>query len=174
MEEVWKDISGYEGLYQVSDMGNVKSLGNGRTHKKSVLLKPSACGKSMKYRHVTLYKNGERKSRLIHLLVWEAFRGTIPNGMQVNHIDENPGNNALSNLNLLTPKDNSNWGSLPESRINKGGKWVIKLSKNNEILHFYQTASQANRETGVNRSDISKCCRGELPSAGGFVWKYAE
>lgn len=173
----WRDVPGYEGLYQVSNTGVVKSLGNGGSHKSSRFLDQTDTVRG--HLHVALYKNGKRKYHYVHVIEWAAFNGPIPPGMQVNHIDENPKNNNLSNLNLMTPKQNSNWGTRnkrgAENRVNHPGfsKWVIKLSKNNEILHFYPSAAQAERETGIKAANIGKVCMGKRPYAGGYIWKYA-
>ena len=120
MEE-WKDIVGYEGLYQVSSEGRVKSLD------RTVLGKNRWGGKRLRtfkgailkqffnhYWIVDLCKNGVPQHHLVHRVEYEAFYGPIPEGMQVNHIDENPLNNRLENLNLLTPSQNINWGTRNE------------------------------------------------------------
>ena len=139
---------------------------------------------SNNYMIVCLCKDGEQANRFVHVLVWEAFNGLKPEGMQVNHIDEDKMNNRLDNLNLMSPKDNCNWGTR-NKRISKTlagklmnrkdlSKWVVKLSKENEILHFYRSANQASRETGVLSQNIGQCCLGRVKSAGGYIWKYAE
>lgn len=173
MTEIWKDIPGYEGKYQVSNTGRIKSLGN-KTYKSEHFLRYGCAGKSKKYKNVILYDNGKKDFYLVHRLVWESFNGPIPDGMQVNHIDEDPSNNNLDNLNLMTPEENSNWGTGIKRAAAHFSKWVIKLSLNNEILHFYPSTMQAERETGIWHGDISKCCRGKLKQTGGYGWKYAE
>ena len=102
--EIWKDIEGYEGLYQVSNFGRVKSVKRG-------ILVPTSCGRSLKYRKVGLIKNGIRHQVRVHKLVWISFVGPVPEGYEINHRDENPNNNALSNLELLTRKENINYGT---------------------------------------------------------------
>ena len=104
MGEIWKDIPGYEGLYQVSNLGNVKSLFRYR-RKLSIQTQPNG------YKAVVLYKNGNKKFKLVHRLVAEAF---IPNPYKkpaVNHLDENRGNNVVSNLEWVTNKENQNYGN---------------------------------------------------------------
>src|SRR5699024_11991587 len=103
MEEVWKDIQGYEGRYKVSNLGNVKSIkrtvkhagSNTRTFPET-LLKPNKV--AFDYLQVTLYKEGKRKCRYVHNLVMEAFVGEKQEGYEVNHKDENKNNNHLNNL----------------------------------------------------------------------------
>lgn len=174
MSENWRDIKDYEGLYQVSDQGRVRSLGNGKTHKSSRILKITTGGSSRKYLRATLYKNGVPRFYSVHRLVWIAFNGPIPEGYEVNHINECCTDNRLENLNLLTRKENNTWGTRLDRVSDTLGKWVIQLSKNNEILHFYPSASKASKTTKINRGDISSCCRGVIKTAGGFIWKYAE
>lgn len=183
MEEIWKDIPGYEGLYQVSNLGRIKSLD--RKYKCKNGLERTIKGKIMSpgynyhYLQVRLNKNFEKKMFMVHRLMWETFNGSIPEDMEVNHIDENKTNNCLENLNLLSHKDNINWGThnerVSETMTNgKLSKQVIQLSKNNEILHFYPSVCQAARETGIGQAHISLCCLGKQGKAGGYIWKFAE
>ena len=191
MKEIWKDIPGWEGLYQASDLGRIKSLGNDKTRKEKVL-KP---GISDGYYYVGLHKCGKQSSKRVSRLVYETFKGPIPEGMQVNHINEVKSDNRLCNLNLMTPKENMNWGTrgdrASEKMKNKEtmSKWVIQLNKDNEILHFYPSIREAERQTGISNQSIANCCSGKpvykkktktgikvypLKSSGGFIWKYAE
>jgi hypothetical protein len=104
MIEQWKDIPGYEGLYQVSNMGNVKSLNYNHTGKEGLLNKTITT-----YVKVALYKANIKKYYNIHQLVAMAFLGHEINGFEtvVNHIDNNPSNNRLDNLELVTTRYNS-------------------------------------------------------------------
>lgn len=191
MKENWKDIPGWEGKYQASDLGRIKSLGNDRTRKEKIL-KPGL--NSYGYYIVGLCKCGKQFTKLVSRLVYETFIGKIPYGMQVNHINEDKTDNRLENLNLMTPKENMNWGTrskrVSKKLINKEtiSKWVVQLNKDNEILHFYPSAREAERQTGISNQHISVCCSGKqlvkktknkqyyytLKTAGGFIWKYAE
>ena len=177
MEE-WRDIPGYDGLYQVSNLGRVKSLNYKRTGKEQLL---TATRNHNRYYFVRLQKDKIRPHHFVHRLVWEAFNGPIPEGMQINHLNEDITDNRLENLSLVTPSENVNYGTrnkrVSEKMINgKLSKWVIQLSKNNEILHFYPSTAQAYRETGISQSGISMCCSGgrNRKTAGGYIWKYAE
>lgn len=109
--EIWKDIKGYEGLYQVSNLGRVKSL-NYLGHHKEMIKKPSlqkkTTMKSSQYYQTVLYKNGKAKTVTVHRLVAEAFIPNPDNLPQVNHIDHNPLNNKVDNLEWCTAKYNSN------------------------------------------------------------------
>lgn len=100
-EEIWRDIPGYEGIYQVSNLGRVKSFWN----KKEKLLKPRP--NKQGYLQVDLHKNNKSKFRLVHSLVMEAFVGPRPDGLDVCHNDGNRRNNHLDNLRYDTHSNNS-------------------------------------------------------------------
>jgi hypothetical protein len=132
MEEIYKDIPGYDGLYQVSNMGNVKILNYRSTNKERIL---KANTSSNAYLRVCLYKNGKQKVIAIHQLVAMAFLGHIPNGKSivVDHIDNNKLNNHVSNLQIVshrinTTKDRNN----PGITFHKStGKWQVRIQHNN-------------------------------------------
>ena len=111
MKENWKKINMFDGRYQVSDLGNVK---NSKTNK---ILKPNKINTG--YYTVCLCFNNIKKYFLLHRLVYETFVGKIPQGMQINHINENKTDCRLENLNLMSPKENINWGTCIERRTNK-------------------------------------------------------
>ena len=114
MQEIWKDIKGYEGLYQVSNFGRVKSL-----HGKEKILKPYH--KSTGYIQVILCKNYKTVARMVHRLVAEAFIPNPENKSQVNHKDENPLNNVDSNLEWCSATYNINYGTRNHKCMNKRG-----------------------------------------------------
>lgn len=165
MKEVWKPIEGYEGLYEVSDIGRVRSVFNG-----TMLLTPD---KARGYLRVTLFKNGVRNRRQVHRLVAEAF---IPNPYDkpvINHIDENKSNNRVSNLEWCTPKENCNYGNR-NKKISCGvSKPVKQLSKTGELLAIWESMTIASEVLGISLSEISVCTRETHKSAGGYKWRYA-
>lgn len=172
MEEIWKDIPEYAGLYQASNLGNVKRFyKNGKVR----ILKQY---KVKNYCLVTLYINSIKKLFYVHRLVWETFNGKIPEGIEVNHIDENPSNNKLENLNLLTHTDNINWGTrnLKASQSLKNNvklsKTVLQKTRNGEVIREWPSGNEVQRELGFDQRNISRCCIGARPSAYGFVWQY--
>ena len=193
MKEEWKNIKDYEGLYQISNMGNVKSIGRwvdrkckGKRWEEEKILKPKI-EKSGSQRG-GLWKN-VGKWYLVHRLVYEAFVGDITKGMQVNHINEIKSDNRLENLNLMTPKENTNWGSRNE-RISKKqtngkcSKPVLQIDKNtNEIIAEFPSIREVERQLGIRKSDISMCCNGgyfckgrnkwvNVSQAYGFKWAF--
>lgn len=165
MEEIWKDIEGYEGLYQVSNTGKVRSLNYGRTGKvKELVPTPTRNG----YLQVTLCENGEKKPFRVHRLVAQAFLPNPDNLPVINHLDEVKHNNHVSNLEWTTQKEN-----LLYSNVGWSGRPVMQFTKSGlAIIREYKSAREASRHTGVYQSDISSCCSGKLKSAGGYVWRY--
>lgn len=171
MEIKWKDILGYEGLYQVSNYGMVKSLGNSSHPGEHLLaLKTDKDG----YKQATLCKEGKMKWFRVHRLVWEAFNGPIPEGMQINHINENKGDNRLENLNTMDCKTNINWGTGIERRAAQNRKPVIQLSKDGKEINRFDSVDDAANALGLHHAAISKCClhRPHAKSHGGFRWEY--
>lgn len=180
--EIWRDIPEYEGLYQVSNLGRVKSLerfrkgkNNSSTSvkekiKKSVISRNGYC-------RVILWKESIGKWHYVHRLVYLAFNGPIPENMQVNHINEIKTDNRLENLNLMTPKENTNFGTGIERRVKKQingkkSKTVLKFDLNNNLVKEYPSIRQVERETGFANQNIVKCCKGKLKQAYGYKWAY--
>ena len=187
MEE-WKDIEGYFGLYQVSNMGRVKSLErtvryNGGYYKKSErILKAHDNGHG--YLHVGLCKDGKVKNCYVHRLVADAFCENPMGYNEVNHKDENKLNNKADNLEFCSHSYNNTYNDkakkvgkkLAEKLINnpKLSKPVIAIHKINGLILEFPSVSEASRVTGTNLSNISQCCQGKMKSAGGYYWHYAD
>lgn len=166
MEE-WVKVP-YNNIYSVNKNGDVRNNETGR------MLKPNKDKDG--YLRVELHKDKKRKHYYVHRLVWEAFNGPIPEGMQVNHISERPWDNRLENLNLLTPKENSNWGTR-NKRV--GGpdcirkrEWVVQFDLYGDFVAIYKSTKEAEGKTNVNSGNISSCCNGRIQTAGGYVWRY--
>lgn len=175
--EIWKDIKGFEG-YQASNLGQVKSLERFRKGKngslavvKEKILKPWI---TRGYYQVELCKQSIKKAYFVHRLVWEAFNGQIPENMQVNHINEIKTDNRLSNLNLMTCKENINWGTGIERCAKKRSKAVLQFTLDNILVKEFPSAKQAYRETGFAFSNICACCKGKQKTAYGFIWRYKD
>ena len=116
--------------------------------------------------------NGKQHFWQIHRLIWTAVNGEIPEGMQVNHIDENKDNNSINNLNLMTAKENVNWGSCIQKRSKKCFKPIVAL-KNKEIHLYFPSATSAQRMNYRN-SGISLCCTGKRTTYKGYQWQYQD
>ena len=175
--EHWKAISGYEGLYEVSDMGRVKSLNYNHTGTEKIL-KPQ--NNTHGYLLVDIYKDGQKKASLVHRLVAAAFIPNPNNLDTVNHKDEVKTNNTVTNLEWMSQKDNINYGTrnkrVSEARLNHQSfsKRVQMFDKSTgELLATFPSTHEAERVTGIAQSHICACCNGKRKSSGGYVWKYA-
>lgn len=172
--EIWRDVAGYEGLYKVSNLGNVMSL----RHKKIFILKPRKDGWG--YLFVTLINHNKYKNFKIHRLVAEAFLPNLNNLPQVNHKDECKTNNRVSNLEWCTPQYNTNYGTANDRRTkmltnrNDLSKPVLQYDKNGNFIKEYSSIMYAERKTGIYHQNIGKVCRGKYHTAGGFLWKYKD
>lgn len=171
--EIWKNIKGYEGLYQVSDQGRVKSLERkdrlGRTIKERILKPaPSAQG----YPIVCLYVGRKRKTLKVHRLVCEAFHENPDNKPCVNHIDENKTNNCASNLEWCTYAENTNHGTRnarsAETKSNPVGQYTL----DGELIKVWASPREAGRRAGFDNSTIYNVANGKRKTHKGFVWKY--
>lgn len=177
--EEWRDIEGYEGLYQVSSLGRVRGcdryVSNGIGSTK--LMKGKVLKKGMDrvgYIHVVLSKDNKQKIFLVHRLVYEAFNGKIPEGMQVNHIDENKSNNSLNNLNLMTCKQNINWGTANERRAKSKSKPIIQYSLSGKKLAEFESLIDAGRKLGICNQSICQVLKGKIRHTNGYIFKYKE
>ena len=183
--ENWKDIKGYEGFYQVSDCGRIKSLerdvyhprGNVIRHMEEKIL-VQRIGK-VGYAYVSLCLNGKVKNEYVHRLVATAFIENPENKPQVNHIDEVKTNNAVSNLEWCDSKYNINYGTRTTRAIKNCRSF--KLGDNprakpvfcEELNKTFDCAKRAEEELGIWKSAICRVCKGELNTTGGFHWRYA-
>lgn len=174
MEEIWKDIKGYEGLYQVSNLGNIKSLNYNKTGKEKIL-KPTK--QSCNYLRITLSKNGKGKIFLIHRLVAETFLPNPYNLPQVNHKDENTENNCVENLEFCDRKYNINWGTgvkrSAKNRTNgKCSKAVLQYDLVENFIKEFPSLKEVQRQLGYHTGSISNCCNGKTNTAYGYKWQY--
>ena len=170
MNEIWKDIDGYEGLYQVSNLGRVKSLNYRRTGKEQNL-KPR--NNVLGYLKVILCKNGKTKPFTIHRLVAKAFLENPDNKSDVNHKDEDKTNNCVDNLEWMTRKDNINYGTHNERMAKSRSKSVLQFTKNGKFVKEWPSVIQIERDLGFSSGNISQCCNGKYKSAYEYIWKFA-
>lgn len=180
-KEVWKDIPGYDGYYQISNWGNVKSSRK--------ILK---AGLRKGYLYIPL----KHRKFSIHRLVAMVFIDNPKNYPEIDHIDGNPLNNYVNNLRWVDRKQNElnpiTRKRLSESLKGRNIKWKNKISetlkgrsgekhprsikiyqysKNNIMIKSYSNARIASNETNIPQSNINRCVNGKLKSAGGYIWK---
>ena len=165
MEEYWKPVEGYEGLYEVSNEGRVRSLNYNRTREIRIL-RPDITKKG--YLKVGLCKNGKQKKFLVHRLVAQAFVPNIFSLNEVNHINEVKTDNRVENMMWCDTKENCNWGTRNE-RISKP---VLQFSKDGEFIREWPSVIEVQRVLGFSQGNISMCCLGKLKSAYNYIWKY--
>lgn len=173
--ETWKDIRGYEGIYQISDLGRIRSLGT-REKKARILLQEITIHG---YCRVRLYNaQGEAKHWAVHRLVVSHFIGDCGN-LQVNHKNEIKTDNRVENLELVTPGENCNHGTrnqriaeiLYNSEKLKRTPVVQCDLKTGAPIKAYPSMLQAERETGIHNGTIRGCLIGKNKSAGGYAWR---
>ena len=189
--EIWKDVKGYEEIYQVSNLGNIRSLERitifesenqhkkykANRHIKCKMKKPTVnkCG----YYQTVLNKNGKKRNVLVHRLVAEAFLPNLYNKPTINHIDGNKLNNRLDNLE---------WATYPEQQLHVnhilGKKSIISKQcreKRAEQLRkkvkrsdgkIYNSIREASKDSNVHSGNIVRCCKGVLNKTGGYSWEY--
>lgn len=170
MDEIWKPIAGYEGIYEISNLGRVKSLNYHRSGKECVL-KPNKhnCG----YIRATLSNGGHMLSYYVHRLVAEAFIPNPDHLPQVNHIDEDKTNNRVDNLEWCTAKYNNNYGTGKDRQVTARSKAVKQLTLNGEFITKWKSANEAGRKNGISNSHICDCCNGKQRQTGGYKWEWA-
>ena len=177
MEEIWKDIKGYEGLYQVSTLGRVRSLDRIIQFKtrygtiadrfiKGCIMRPAEC--TSEYLFIYLRKNGVKEHALVHRLVAIAF--VQGEGNIVNHKDENKQNNRADNLEWCNYTYNNRYGTHTKSRK------VVQFDAYGNVIAEFESLRHAESVTGIDHAYISRCCRGKGSDniSGGFIWKFKQ
>jgi hypothetical protein len=164
MEEIWRDVVGYEGLYKVSNLGNVFS---NYTDK---IMKPGTTRDGYKY--VFLSRDKIRKMKTIHRLVAKAFLENPNNLPIVNHKDEDPSNNNVKNLEWCTITYNNTYNDVHIRRAQLLAKHVYRYNENGEIFEEYDSVHDAVRALNASSGDIVDCCNGNLNTYLNSVWSY--
>lgn len=181
MKEIWKDIENYEGLYQISNFGNIKSLNyNGTKKEKKLKQIPDKDG----YMKIGLCKNNILKEKKIHRLVAGAFLNKKKfkyidekdkskyinnlNKLEVNHKDENKQNNNVENLEWCTHSYNNNYGSKNKTISKKVNQYDLE----GNYIKTWDSLFKVQKKIGIHVTNISRCCKNIYKTAGGFVWRY--
>ena len=176
MTEIWADIAGYEGKYQVSSFGSVRSL-DYRNTGRAKIMEPQDNGHG--YLYIGLRDGTKRRDyRYVHRLVAETF---IPNPLNlptINHLDENKRNNVVANLAWCTIAENLSYGSRhtkeieTQRRTHPNRKAVAQYSLDGKLVRVYGSQREAERETGIPAPNISSCANGRLRTCGGFIFAF--
>ena len=170
MEEIWKDVPGYEGRYEVSNFGNVRSMCYNHTGQTNVL-KPRK--NRTGYLQVNLYKDGQKKTFKVHRLVAKAFVPNPLNLPQINHINECKLNNRADNLEWCDCRYNQNYGTRNDRIAKAQSRPVIQFDKSGDIVKEWPSLMEVERQTGWYSGHISRCCHGKLKTAYNHIWRYS-
>lgn len=196
-KEIWKDIKDYEGLYQVSNLGRIKSLGRYmKNHSKKQWIEEKILTPQLNqggYMVVGLCKNGKRKVHRIHRIIAEAFIPNSENKPYINHINGIKTDNTITNLEWCTNSENVQHGwdtglhvvtdklrqvGYKHSKLyfnpKKQRKKVIQYDLNNNFIKEWNSITEVNKELKINNTSIGQCCMGKRKTAGDFIWKYKE
>lgn len=179
MDEVWKQVKGYEGLYEVSNMGRIKSLpktlkgreGSVRISKETILKQanhPSG------YLSVVLCKNEVHKTTLVHRIVAETFIENPKAYPQVNHKNENKKDNRADNLEWCSPNYNLCYGTRMERKAKSTGKEVCQFDLDGNFIKSFASIVEAANAVGGQKAPISNCCLGRSHSSYGYKWSFKE
>lgn len=176
MEEIWKDVKEYEGLYQISNIGRIKALDKSVKNRYSYKFMPSKLLKPYKnklgYCYVCLYKNKKRKRYYIHRLVAENFIDNENKLKEINHKDENPSNNCVDNLEWCDRRYNCNYGNHNKKISKSKSKRIIQYDKDMNLIKIWTGINYASRETGYSISCIWRSCQGKTKKHRKYIWRY--
>lgn len=181
MNEIWKDISGYDGEYQVSNLGRIKSVARLTTRPCQYGIREYRIPEKIMrtrfgtsgYLCVNLHHEGKQVTEMIHRLVALHFCNGYRDGLVVNHIDEDKTNNRADNLEWVTQTANVNHGTAIQ-RKKKHPKAVVQISLSGEFIREWPSINAAAESVKANPSQLGHCCKGERPTAKGYRWKYKQ
>lgn len=183
--EIWLPVVGFEGLYEVSSLGRVKSLRNRYGTYREKILKQGKYKDG--YLKVLLYKDEKKKTCRVNRLVAIAFIDNPNNFRCVNHKDENKTNNCVDNLEWCTHQYNLNYGTAQARRVastdwksvaEKKSKRVYQYTKNGELVGIWESTRECGRQ-GFNQGNVSACCNNCFKREGNnvyknYIWSYRE
>lgn len=175
--EIWKDIAGFEGIYQVSNMGRIKSIdryvftikGCGKRFVKGDVKKPTLMKRG--YLKISLFKGGKGRTREVQRIVAETFIDNPFCKEQVNHIDGDKTNNCVSNLEWASPQENTIHS---RTVLKRGLVKVHQCDLDGNVINTFESIKEASEFTGVARCSISNVLSGRRNKAGGYLWTRME
>lgn len=177
-DEIWKPIKGYEGLYEVSNLGRVKSLRREMDskikHNKKIIKKEKIIkniSDKDNYLYCSLHKNGLRTNKRVHRLVAEAFLSEYDDSLEINHLDCNRINNKVDNLELCTRKSNMEHASKMGRMKPINKKKVCQYGKDKILIKSYESIALASKCVGISPTNISLAINKKIKTAGGYIWR---
>ena len=174
MMEEWKSIDGFEGFYEVSNFGNVRSL---NYHNWGIVKNLTPTIDRYGYERVCLCKNGKQFNRLVHRMVATAFIGNPDNLPQINHLNEIKTDNRAENLEWCSAKDNVNHGTrnerMSKSKRNTNCRAIVQSDLQGKEIRKWVSFMEVNRVLGYDVGFLARCCKGRCETAYGYKWRYA-
>lgn len=174
MTEEWKKVEDFEGFYEVSNFGNVRSL---NYHNWGIVKNLIPVVDRYGYERVCLTKNGKQFNRLVHRLVATAFIENPNDLPQINHLNEIKTDNRVVNLEWCSAKENMNHGTrnqrMSQSKKNKNCKAIVQMDMNGNEIRKWVSFMEVNRVLGYDVGFLARCCKGRSKSAYGYMWCYA-
>lgn len=174
MKEMWRPIKGYEGKYEISSSGRVKSItgwknvGNEIYKPQGIIMKQ---GINREYKKIDLCKHGKHTTYKVHRLVAEAFVPNPNNYPQINHKDEDPFNNHATNLEWCTQEYNINYGTRVRRITKKISKKVGQYTLDGKLVKVWKSTHDAGRH-GYHQGHVWACCRGKAKTHAGYKWHF--
>lgn len=169
MIEIWKDIEGYEGVYQISSLGRVRSLNYNHTGEiKIIKLQDNGKG----YLRAHLHKNNKTKKYMVHRLVAQAFIPNPDNLPFINHKDENSHNNTLNNLEWCTHEYNINYGTRTKKANQSKSKKILQFDSEGNFIKLWDSIKSASENLCTSHSSIVACLKGKYKLSYVSIWKY--
>ena len=175
MEE-WREIDGYNGRYEVSNLGHIRSVDflctNGNVYRGREI--STRRSKNNGYLLVNLSWRSKKMTFSVHRLVANAFIDNPANLPQINHINEDKTDNRVENLEWCTNSYNCKYGNRNATMIQQRRKPVSQFLDDGTFIKSYESLGEASRSTGIRASHICCVCKGYIRKAGGYIWRYAE
>ena len=170
-KEIWKDIPNYEGHYQASNLGRIRSI-----KKETKILKE--INRNDGYKYVNLSKNGKSKPIKVHKIIAKTFLSNPQNFPVINHKDGNKINNSIDNLEFCTQSHNLKeaykLGLKKPNKINiRKRKKVLQKDKSGKIIKIWDSIKEASIKLNIKDSNISQVCKNKRNYAGNYIWEYA-